>query len=220
MLSKILNTRTLIILLVVLGGIYLVTKLTEKEDRTFKSELVTIDTSRVTKMVIIPKTGAGSNITFTKSGNEWNLESEGRSYRPDPASIENILTELTRMRTERVASIDESKWDEMEVTDSTASRIQLYDGDEIITDLYLGKFSYSQAPQQNQYQQPCGRRVERTAVPNLLDPESPDERYRVMAGPPRRLVHQQYAAFTNDLLVHPTTPLHRLEAGPPPLPSE
>ena len=120
MLSKFLNTKTLIIILLVLGGIFALTKLTEKEDRTFKSELVAIDTSKVTKMVIIPKTGAGPNITFTRSGYDWSLESEGRSYTPDRSSINNILVELTRMRTERVAAIDESKWDEFEVTDSTA----------------------------------------------------------------------------------------------------
>lgn len=153
MLSKFLNTKTLIILLVVLGGIFLVTKLTEKEDRTFRSELVSIDTSKVTKMVIIPKAGAGPNIAFTRSGSDWSLESEGKSYTPDESSINNILVELTRMRTERVAAIDESKWDEFEVTDSTASRIQLYSGEDVLADLYLGKFTYTQAPQTNPNQQ-------------------------------------------------------------------
>jgi hypothetical protein len=152
MLSKFLNTRTLVIILVVLGGIFLVTKLTQKEDRTFRSELVTIDTSRVTKMVIIPKTGAGTNINFTRSGYDWTLESEGKSYTPDEGAIDNILVELTRMRTERVAAIDESKWNEFEVTDSTASRIQLFNNDEVIADLYLGKFSYTQSPQTNPMQ--------------------------------------------------------------------
>jgi len=116
--------------------------------------LVTIDTADVTKMVIIPKLGGGDNITFTKSGNDWLLESGGISYKPDLSSIKNIMAELARMRTERVAGIDESKWVELEVTDSTATRVQLFDGDDIITDLYLGKFTYSQAPQtQNPYQQ-------------------------------------------------------------------
>jgi hypothetical protein len=153
MLSKFLNTKTLIIIFIVLGGIFLVTKLTQKEDRTFKSELVTIDTSKVTKMVIIPKVGSdGQQITFTRSGNDWELEAGGKRYMPDESSIENILVELTRMRTERVAAIDESKWNELEVTDSTASRIQLFEGKDVIADLYLGKFSYTQAPQTNPMQ--------------------------------------------------------------------
>lgn len=152
MLSKVLNTRTLVILLVIFGGILLITQLTKKEERTFKSELVTIDTSKVTKMVIIPKTGAGPNITFQRQGSNWTLESDGKEYAPDPSSIKNILNELTQMRTERVAAIDDSKWDEYEVTDSTGSRIQLYYDDKVAADLYLGKFSYTQAPQTNPMQ--------------------------------------------------------------------
>ena len=153
MLSKFLNTKTLIILLVVLGGIFAITKLTEKEDRTFKSELVTIDTAKVTRMVIIPKVGSdGQEVTFTRSGDTWKLESGGKSYTPDENSIRNILTEITRMRTERVAAIDESKWAEFEVTDSTASRIKLFDGKDVLADLYLGKFSYTQTPQTNPMQ--------------------------------------------------------------------
>lgn len=146
MLSKFLNTKTLIILLVILGGIYLVSKLTEKEDRTFKTELVAIDTSKVSKIVVIPKIGSSDKVTLTKTGNGWTLESAGKTYMPDIPTINSILAELKRMRTVRVAAIDKSKWAEQEVTDSTATRIQLYDGKDVIADLYLGKFSYTQAP--------------------------------------------------------------------------
>ncbi len=152
MLSKFLNTKTLLILLVILVGIYFLTTLTEKEDRTFESKLVRIDTAKVTKIQILPKTGGGDEVIMTRTGNEWQLESNGKSYKPDSESIENILAELVRMRTERVAATDESKWKEYEVTDSTATRVKIYDGDELMTDLYLGKFSYTQAPQQNPYQ--------------------------------------------------------------------
>lgn len=145
MLSKFLNTKTLIILLLILGGIYLVTKLTEKEERTFKTELVAIDTSKVSKIVVIPKLGGGDQVSLTKTGENWTLESAGKTYKPDLPTIKNILAELKRMRTVRVAAINESKWAEQQVTDSTATRIQLYDGKDVIADLYLGKFSYTQA---------------------------------------------------------------------------
>ncbi|MCD4697215.1 MAG: DUF4340 domain-containing protein [Bacteroidales bacterium] len=154
MLSKILNTKTLIVLLVVLLGIYFLTKLTEKEDRTFKSQLVELDTASVTQMKIIPKLGSDAGeIIFTRTGQEWKMESVGKIYKPDKSSIGNILTELIRMKTERVAATDESKWKALEVTDSTASRVQVFKGNKVLADIYLGKFSYTQAPQQNPYQQ-------------------------------------------------------------------
>ena len=150
MLSKFLNTKTLIILLVILGGIFLVTKLTEKEDRTFKNQLVVIDTASVTQIKVLPKLGSEDHeIVFTRTGQEWKLESNGKFYKPDESSVKNILSELLRMRTERVAGTNESTWKDLEVTDSTASRIQVYDGSNILADLYLGKFSYTQAPQQD-----------------------------------------------------------------------
>ncbi|MCD4732514.1 MAG: DUF4340 domain-containing protein [Bacteroidales bacterium] len=159
MLSKFLNTKTLIILLVILGGIYLITKLTEKEDRTFRSEMVTIDSADVTKIIISPKLGSdGQEVIITKTGYEWKLESEGKTYKADPSSIKNVLAELMRMKSERVAAVDESKWNEYEVSDSTGTRIQLFKNKKMIADLYVGKFDYSQPKgPQNPYQQNRGK---------------------------------------------------------------
>jgi hypothetical protein len=160
MLSKILNIKTLLILLAILVIAYVIAKLTEGEDRTFKSEMVSIDSALVTKMIITPKLGeSAKEVTFTKTGVEWKLESDGKSYIPDPSSIKNILSELMRMKSERVAAIDQSKWKEFEVTDSTATRIKVYNGKKVIADLYVGKFSYAQAQgqQQNPYQQSKGK---------------------------------------------------------------
>lgn len=157
MLSKFLNTKTLIILLVILGGLYLVTKLTEKEERSFRSEMVSIDSAKVTKMIILPKLGGeGQEVTITKTGTEWKLESGGKSYKADPSSVKNILAELMRMKSERVAAVEESKWKEYEVSDSTGTRIELYNNKKMIADLYVGKFDYTQpkqGQQQNPYQQ-------------------------------------------------------------------
>jgi hypothetical protein len=157
MLSKFLNTKTLIILLVILGVILLIVTLTKKEDRTFKSEMVSIDTAVVTKMIIHPKLGdKGKEVSFIKTGTEWKLESDGKAFKPDPASVKNILSELVRMKSERVAATEETKWKEFEVTDSTATRIKLYNENKLLADLYVGKFNYTQPPQgqqQNPYQQ-------------------------------------------------------------------
>jgi hypothetical protein len=61
------------------------------------------------------------------------------------------------MKSERVAATEETKWKEYEVTDSTATRIMLYNDSKLLVDLYVGKFNYVQPPQgqaqQNPYQQ-------------------------------------------------------------------
>lgn len=179
MLSKFLNTKTLIILLAVLGVILLIVTFTKKEDRTFKSEMVSIDTSIVTKMVIQPKlSDAGKEVTFTKTGAEWKLESNGKSYKPDQTSIKNILSELVRMKSERVAATDKSKWKEFEVTDSTATRIMLYNNNKLLSDLYVGKFNYIQPPQ-GQAQQNPGQQQPKGRMSTYVRPADDKEVYVV-----------------------------------------
>ncbi len=144
MMSKLMNTKTLLILLVVLVVIYFLSTLGGDKERTFKSEIVTFDTANVTKIVITPKAGTGEDVIFTKTGKEWKLESGGKSYQPDKNSTQRIFNELLKMRAERVAATDDSKWKELEVTDSTGTRIKVYDGNDAVADLYIGKFSYTQ----------------------------------------------------------------------------
>ncbi|MEZ5198001.1 MAG: DUF4340 domain-containing protein [Bacteroidales bacterium] len=156
MLSKFLNTKTLIILLVVLVGIYLLSKLSKDDERSFKSEMVTIDTTDVTKIVILPKLGGeGNEVSLTRTGQEWKLESDGKTYKPDMSTVNNVLRELMAMKSERVAATDDTRWAEFEVTDSTATRIKLFNNKKLISDLYIGKFNYVQPkePQDPRQQQ-------------------------------------------------------------------
>jgi hypothetical protein len=159
MLSKFLNSKTLIIILVILIGIYLITEYSKKEDRSFKSELVTVDTADINKVLIIPQIGSGDEITLSKTGYEWSLNSAGKSYMPDNGMIRRVLASLVNLKPERVAATSDSKWKEMQVTDSTATRVKLLNGDKVITDIYLGKFNYTQpkGQQQNPYQQNQGK---------------------------------------------------------------
>ncbi len=154
--SKLLNTKTLLILLVVLIAIYFISTLGGDKDRTFKSQIVTVDTAKVTKIVVTPKIGAGDDIIFTKTGKEWKLESGGKTYKPSKSGPKQILAELLRMKAERVAATDNSKWKELEVTDSTGTQVKLYDGDNLLTGVYIGKFTYTQ-PKGQQSRQNRGK---------------------------------------------------------------
>jgi len=146
MLNKFLNTKTLVILLVIVVGIYLLAGMFENDDRTFRSDLVSVDTAKITKIVITPKIEGGDEITFTKTGSDWDLKSAGKSYKSDNNTIKNILTKLSILRPERVAATEKSKWKEYEVTDSTSTKVTLYSGDNVESEIYVGKFSYTQPP--------------------------------------------------------------------------
>ena len=146
MLNKYLNTKTLVILLVIVLGIYFLAGMFENDDRTFRSDLVSVDTAKITKIVITPKIGGSDEITFTKTGSDWDLKSAGKSYKSDKNTIKNILTKLSVLRPERVAATEKSKWKKYEVTDSTCTKVTLYSGDKAESKIYVGKFSYTQPP--------------------------------------------------------------------------
>ncbi len=89
--------------------------------------MVSIDTALVTQMLITPKLGdQNSEVTFTKTGTEWKLESAVNPTGQTSHRLKIFLSELVRMKSERVAATEETKWKEFEVTDSTATRDQAF----------------------------------------------------------------------------------------------
>lgn len=156
---KKLNVKTLIIILVILGGIYYISTLTGNKDRSFRDVLVSIDTARVTDIVInVPKEDL--KITLSRTGeSNWEVSGNGNTYPADRSVVKNILSHYAKMEPNRVAATKESKWDEYEVSDSTGTRVTLRNEGKELTEVYIGKFSYSQPPQaggQPQFQQQRG----------------------------------------------------------------
>jgi len=142
MLSKKRNQVILLIILTALVAVYIITRFTGNRERTFESKLVTADSAAVTKIEIIPRRGKPT-IILTRTGDAWSVESAGKTYSSDPDVTAGVLTELLKMTPERVAATDKSKWAEMEVADTNAIRVKVYEGRKVTTDLFVGKFSYS-----------------------------------------------------------------------------
>lgn len=156
---KKLNVKTLIIILVILGGIYYISTLTGDKERSFRDVLVSIDTAAVTNIVInVPKEEL--KITLSRTGeSQWEVSGNGNIYPADKSVVKNILSHYTKMEPSRVAATTEAKWKQYEVSDSTGTRVTLKNEGKELADVYIGKFSYSQPPQaggQQQFQQQRG----------------------------------------------------------------
>jgi len=153
---KKLNVKTLIIILAILGAILYISTLSDNNERSFRNVIVAIDTARVTD-IVINIANENLQITLTKTGNnEWEVVGNGNRYPADKAIVKNILGQYSQMKPIRIAGTSENKWEAFEVSDSTGTRVTLNDGNDELTDIFIGKFSYSQPPQgaqQNQYQQ-------------------------------------------------------------------
>jgi len=115
---------------------------TGENERTFKNNLVTIDTSAVSTVLLYPKTEHHREVKLYKSGNDWkiNLKS-GKSVSVPKEKMKNLFRQLLSIKPNRIAARKKTKWHEYEV-DTTGTRIQVLEGNDVTLDIVIGKFSY------------------------------------------------------------------------------
>jgi len=119
-----------------------------KTERTFKSELISIDTTKVTKVVIYPKAPKDEPIRIVKSGDEWKVElKDGKLVPGSDSRIKSVFTQLLTINPTRLAARGENRFAEFQI-DSSAAHVQVFEGSSMIADLVLGKFSMDQATRQ------------------------------------------------------------------------
>ncbi len=140
---KKLNSKILIILILVLGGVLLISEFSGKKERSFASELIAVDTAQVTTLEIdFPKESA--NVLLKRNGTIWQVESNGKKYLADQQMIKRLLSAYVLMKPDRVAATSSDKWDDFEVSDSTAVAVTIKEDEKILGKVYYGKLAFSQ----------------------------------------------------------------------------
>jgi hypothetical protein len=154
--SKKINNKILVYILVIVTGIYALVKFYQHKftDNTLMVNLVNIDTSKVTKILLYPLSEGRNEIKFFKDGKEWKINKGKITADPETNSIQGLLTVLLEAKTQRLASRDKSKWSEYNLTDTTATQVKVYEGDKLTLDMLVGKFSYQ--PSDDQYSKMYG----------------------------------------------------------------
>jgi multisubunit Na+/H+ antiporter MnhF subunit len=137
----------LLALLLIFGAITLYrTKVT---DNTLNPEIVKIDTTNVNKIVLFPISENRKEIKFYKEGKSWKISNGKITSEPESNITQNLLGILNELKVKSLVSRSKSKWTEYQLTDSTATRVKVYEKDELVLDLMVGKFIYQQG--NNQY---------------------------------------------------------------------
>ncbi len=141
------NNRILLIIFAVLAAIFVVTRFTtfKRSNQTLKSDLVRIDTSRVTTMKLYPKADQGSELVFRKEESGWTVAREGLVVPASSQSVQSALTEIQRLEAEQLVARSAEKWEQYHVNDSLGTRIILQDGKKTWMDLVVGRFHYQPA---------------------------------------------------------------------------
>jgi hypothetical protein len=147
------NLKTYGIIFIVLLVIVVITLVYKsyKGDRSYELK-IKFKPEKVTDIIITTKANINDEITFKLKNKEWFVEKGNLSFSADSAKVNNILRELKNMKAQRVAAIDNSKWKEYEVTDSTGVRVIVKNKNKKIADVFIGKFSYQNPTNYYQYQ--------------------------------------------------------------------
>ena len=150
---KKITNKTLLILFLALAAIALVFYFidSKKGDRTFKTELVKVDSAKVTSITIYPKGKPKETLSLIKSGKSWEVKFNNHSYPADTMTVERILQVLGKVNAERVASTDKSGWKGLEITDSLSTHVVVNQGSEITADFRVGKISFTRNINQQSY---------------------------------------------------------------------
>jgi len=113
-------------------------------ERTFRSELVDIDSSAVSQIMIYPKKLNGDSVRLFKEDDGWKVElGDGKTASVPQNKIDQIINQLIKIKPERLAGRGSDNWTEFEV-DSSATRIEVYEGSDKTLDLIIGKFTFQQ----------------------------------------------------------------------------
>ncbi|WP_416865024.1 MAG: DUF4340 domain-containing protein [Imperialibacter sp.] len=134
------STLKLLGVLGILIALYFVVQFTTDRGRSksFRSELVKIDTAAVTKLQIEAN---GEQLVVEKVKNQWRVNTPaGKNVAATSSSVKGILNSLMSVKPSRLVAKDESKWKDYQV-DSAGTRVEVFEGGEKTLDLVVGRFN-------------------------------------------------------------------------------
>lgn len=115
-----------------------------KTERTFRTELVDIDTSAISEIIISPKSMNGDSFRIFKENDKWNITLADNKTAVVPIDkAESLINQILTIVPKRLAGRSKSKWAEFEV-DSSATRLIVKEGSSTTLDIMIGKFLFQQ----------------------------------------------------------------------------
>ncbi|MGQ1890593.1 DUF4340 domain-containing protein [Thermophagus sp. OGC60D27] len=149
MLRKI-NVKTLAITFLALAIIYAIQLLTApKGTGNMPQSITSFVADDCNKIVINPKGMDKPNIILEKRNNkEWFVaeENSNNEFAADSNVVKNLLRTMSQLSPMRMATQNKERWSQFDVTDSAGIGIAFYNKNEVLADLIIGRFTYTQSP--------------------------------------------------------------------------
>jgi hypothetical protein len=149
------NNKKLLLILAALVAVFLLVRFLKSgsNERTFKSELFTIDTAAVNSIKIYPPADGKEEIAFQKTSEGWTVSKGNITSSLDVNIVNSMLNELQNTKPKRLAGRTSEKWKQLQVDDSAGTRVLVTNtaGEEVV-DIVVGKTTYRQVQPQGQQQ--------------------------------------------------------------------
>lgn len=147
--SNKMNNKTLFLIFAVLLAIYGISNLmSNKTDRSFKTDLISIDTSQVTSLTIFPKSDDHQEILLQKNNGQWVATQGNVTTVANGLAVNTLLNNIQLIKTKRVAAKKEERWKDYEVDEANGTRIKVFAGSTLLEDFIVGRFSFDQQTRQ------------------------------------------------------------------------
>ena len=137
--------KHLIILFVVLLGIFLINKYAfkDRKEKTFDTELISVDTAKVDAVYIYPKSFNHKEIILKKENGKWRLKYDDKNVSAGSSTVQSILAQINNLTANRLVSKTSKNWEKYEINDSLGTRVKIEQEGELLGDLTIGKFNYN-----------------------------------------------------------------------------
>ncbi len=143
------NNKKLLLVFLGLLGIFLVSQFGFKQKtRSFKTELIQIDTATISSIRLYPKGNNQEEIILKKEGATWIATKGNITTKANRGAITSLLKNLALIQTKRVAAKNSEKWKDYEVEEGSGNRVKVYAGSKLLEDFIVGRFHFNQQTRQ------------------------------------------------------------------------
>jgi len=143
------RNKNLLLIFGILLFIFILTKVfTNQNERTFDTDIIQVDTLKVTSIVLHTKADNLQEVVLEKENEDWVIRKGEIKVPASLASVQGLFSNLATIRAAYIAAKSKDKWPEFELDEGKASRITIYNGKKVMADFFIGKYSVNQARQQ------------------------------------------------------------------------
>jgi len=138
------NILTLIIILAVLVGIYLLVEMGGKDERTFKEQLVAVDTAKMTELIVTPP--KAEQVHLKKINGNWYVLIGDDKYIADSAVLTTTLATLLDLKALYPSAVERKAWAKYHVDDTSGIKVSAKKGKKTLANFIVGKMEYMSLP--------------------------------------------------------------------------